>query len=82
MTFATAASAEKLLDAVRALERMSGRRCDWDAVLTACEKQNRRSDALLSLAVRVCALAGSRLDTAIAPSVLSALAAALSERKE
>jgi hypothetical protein len=82
MTFATAASAEKLLDAVRALERMSGRRCDWDAVLTACEKQNRRTDALLSLSSRVRTLAGSRIDTATALTALAALAGELSERKE
>ena len=82
MTFATAASAEKLLDAVRALERMSGRRCDWDAVLTACEKQNRRSDALLSLSSRVRTLAGSRIDTATALTALAALASELSDRKE
>lgn len=80
--FPRAASAEELLEAVRALERTSGRRCDWDAVLTACEKQNRRTDALLSLSSRIRGLAASRIDTATALTALSALAAELSERKE
>lgn len=80
--FPRAATAEELLGAVRALERMSGRRCDWDAVLTACEKQNRRSDALLSLSSRIRGLAGSRIDTATALTALAALAGELSERKE
>ena len=79
--FPRAASAEELLDAVRALERTSGRRCDWDAVLTACEEQNRRNDALLSLAAHVRSLAGARLDTASARTALAALAEELAHER-
>jgi len=80
--FPRAASAEELLGAVRTLERMSGRRCDWDAILAACRRRNCRTDALLALAERIRILAGARLDTVSAQAALAALAEELADRKE
>jgi len=81
--FPRADTAEELLGAVHALERACGEGFDWDAFFTACEKRNRRTDALLSLAERIRRRADVRLDTASAHAALAALAAELAtERKK
>ena len=80
--FPPAGKGEEPFSALRQLEEKSGRRFDWDAFLSACERRNRRTRALLCLSERLRRRAGVPLNTASAQAALASLAEELSHRKE
>lgn len=80
--FPSAGKGEEPFSALRRLEEKSGGRFDWDAFLSACERRNRRTRALLRLSERLRIRAGAPLNTASAQAALASLAKELSHRKE
>jgi hypothetical protein len=64
---------EELLACIRRLELCGGKSFDWDAFLTACERQTRRAHAIRRLAESLASLAPPELDAASPRAALHTL---------